>query len=572
MRYRKALLPTLKEAPADATAISHVLLTRAGCTRQVGAGLYSFLPLGLKVLRKIEAIVREEMDRAGAQELLLPALVPAEYFKESGRWDVFGDTLFRLKDRRNADCHLAPTHEEIITDLARREIQTYRDLPRNLYQIQMKFRDEPRPRGGLLRGREFIMKDAYSFDESEEGALQSFEIMRGAYQRIFDRLGFDYRLVGADSGAMGGSKSTEFQVLVQSGEDLLAACPSCSYAENLEVAKVTAQVVAAHSAVPAKEEIATPHQKSIAEVAAFLKVSENCTLKSLIYKADDSFVMVVVRGDHEVNEISLARATGANQLRLASTTEVKEHTGVGVGSIGPVGYAGKIFIDVEAANVSDATCGALKDGTHFVHVQHSRDFDGEVHSLRVMIEGDPCPKCGLPVKVYRGIEVGHIFVLGTHYSEKMGATFLDKSGEKRALVMGCYGIGVSRLVASLVEQHHDESGILWPLSVAPYPLHICALGDEEEVQKVVADLEEKFIAAGLEPLIDDREVRPGVKFKDADLIGMPFRITVGARGLKDGIIEFKARSELDPKLSEKLPIEDAATIIIERIVAARSQP
>jgi prolyl-tRNA synthetase len=567
MRYRKALLPTLKEAPADATATSHVLLTRAGCTRQVGAGLYSFLPLGLKVLRKIEAIVREEMGRAGAQELLLPALLPAEYFKETGRWDVFGDTLFRLKDRRNADYHLAPTHEEIITDLARREIQTYRDLPQNLYQIQMKFRDEPRPRGGLLRGREFIMKDAYSFDETEEGALQSFQIMEDAYKRIFDRLGFNYRLVGADSGAMGGSKSTEFQVLVQSGEDLIAACPNCAYAENLEVAKVTAQKSAELSAVAPREEVATPDQKSIAAVAQFLKVAVDTTLKSLVYKADDAMVMVVVRGDHEVNEISVARVTGARDVRLASAAEVKEQTGVAPGSVGPVGYTGRVLVDVEAANVQDATCGALKEGYHLVHVQQGRDFDAEVHSLRVMVEGDPCPKCGAHVKIYRGIEAGHIFVLGTHYSEKMGATFLDKNGEKKPLVMGCYGIGISRLVASLVEQHHDEAGIRWPLSVAPYPVHICALGNEEEVETVVTELETKLLAAGFEPLVDDRDVRPGVKFKDADLIGLPFRITVGGRGLKEGIVEFKARSESDPKASERLPIAEAAAIVIERITA-----
>lgn len=570
MRYRQALLPTLKEAPSDATLTSHILLTRAGFTRQMGAGLYSFLPMGLKVLRKIEAIIREEMDRAGGQELLLPALVPADYFKESGRWDVFGDTLFRLKDRRSADCHLAPTHEEIIVDLARREIKTYRDLPKNLYQVQTKFRDEPRPRGGLLRGREFIMKDAYSFDESSEGAHRSFDIMEAVYKRIFDRLGFNYRLVGADSGAMGGSKSTEFQVLVQSGEDLLAACPKCAYAENLEVAKVTVEPAESLPTVPDRELVPTKGQKSIAEVASFLKVAEDTTLKSLLFKSGDAFVMVVIRGDHEVNEISVARVLGSTEVRLASAAEVKERTQVEVGSVGPVGYDGQVLIDVEAAKVADATCGALKEGHHYLHVQHGRDFDAQVHSLRMMKAGDPCPRCQSPVEIYRGIEAGHIFVLGTHYSEKMGANFLDQKGESRPLVMGCYGIGVSRLVAALVEQHHDESGIRWPLAVAPYPVHICMLGEDEEVKQATQKLEAELLASGIEPLVDDRDVRPGVKFKDADLIGIPFRITVGARGLKDGIVEFKLRSEPNPQASEKLPLSEASALIIQRVLAASS--
>jgi len=572
MRYQKALLPTMKEAPADAQSTSHVLLTRAGYQRRVGAGIYSFLPLGLRVLRNVERIVREEMDAAGAQEVLLPALLPAEYFKETGRWELFGDTLLRLKDRKGGEYHLGPTHEEIITDLARREVQSYRDLPKNLYQIQTKFRDEPRPRGGLLRGREFIMKDAYSFDVSQDAALASYEQMRVAYRRIFDRMGFDYRMVGADSGAMGGSTSAEFQVLVQSGEDFLAACPACDYAENLEVAQPRpgTTVGAPTSATP--EKVPTPGKGSIADVAAFLKAPVERFLKSLVYSAGNELVLAVVRGDHEVSELKLARALGVSEVHMASAEDVTKATGAAVGYAGPLGFGGKVILDSDAALVHDAITGANQTDHHYLHVEPARDFSATVASIRNMRDGDACPRCETPVKIYRGIEAGHIFVLGTHYSAKMGATFLDESGTKLPIVMGCYGIGVSRLVAAAVEQHHDAAGICWPQSMAPYPVHIVQLGESDVVVDAVRLLAHQLTSAGYEPLIDDRDERPGVKFKDADLIGIPWRVTVGERSLKDGTIELKARREPDPKKSTLLPIEGAAGELISLIQGALEQP
>ena len=567
MRYTRALLPTLKEAPADATSKSHVFLLRSGYVRRVGAGVYSFLPLGVRVLRKVEAIVRSEMDAAGAQEVLLPALLPADYFKETGRWDMFGDTLFRLKDRKGADYHLGPTHEEIITDLARREIKSYRDLPKNLYQIQTKFRDEARPRGGLLRCREFSMKDAYSFDVDEESAKLSYERMRVAYTNIFDRIGFDYRMVSADSGAMGGSGSAEFQVLVQSGEDVIAACLHCSYAANLEVAKTPAlpRRGAAPEAVPALEKVHTPGLGKIEPVAKFLDQPPANFLKSLLYLVDKELVMVVLRGDHDVNEVKLARALGVNEVHLAAPADVVKVTGAKVGFAGPVNFNGRVVIDVDAASLTDAVTGANETDYHLLHVQHGRDFQAQVVEVRQVVDGDSCPNCGATLKLYRGIEAGHIFLLGTHYTSKMSATYLDIKGENKTIVMGCYGIGVSRLVAAAIEQHHDDNGILWPISIAPYQVHLVQLGNEPEVVAEIARLEQELEAAGLEVLVDDREERPGVKFKDADLIGIPLRATVGARGLKNGQIEFKLRTENDPKKVELLPQADAVRLISERV-------
>lgn len=565
MRYEKALLPTLKEAPADASAISHILLTRAGFMRQVGAGIYSFLPLGLRTLRKIEAVIREELDARGAQEVLLPALLPSDYFKESGRWDTFGDALLRLKDRRGADYNLGPTHEEIITDLARREIQSYRDLPKNLYQIQTKFRDEPRPRGGLLRGREFIMKDAYSFDADERGALSSYERMRVTYSRIFSRLGFKFRMVSADSGSMGGSTSAEFQILVQSGEDLLAACEACDYAANLEVAEPQRTEALPEATCPPLEKIHTPGKGSIEDVGAFLKQGPENFLKSLVYLAENELILAVVRGDHEVNELKLARAAGVREVHLAKAAEVVAATGAPLGFAGPVGFSGKIFIDPDAAATTDAITGANEVDHHLAHVRFGRDFQATLIGIRTMKAGDLCPQCEQPVEIYKGIEAGHIFVLGTHYSAKMGATFLDENGEKRTLVMGCYGIGVSRLVAALVEQSHDDAGIIWPTAAAPYPVHICQLGAGQQVEAVVARLETELCAAGYEPLVDDRDVRPGVKFKDADLIGIPYRVTVGERGLKEGKVEWKHRSDPNPKASELLDVDQLVPALVARI-------
>jgi prolyl-tRNA synthetase len=576
MRYSRALLPTLKEAPADATSKSHVFLLRSGYVRRVGAGIYSFLPLGVRVLRKVEAIVRAEMDAAGAEELLLPALLPADYFKETGRWELFGDTLLRLKDRKGADYHLGPTHEEIITDLVRREVKSYRDLPKNLYQIQTKFRDEARPRGGLLRCREFSMKDAYSFDVDEASAKKSYERMRVAYTRIFDRMGFDYRMVSADSGAMGGSGSAEFQVLVQSGEDVIAACSQCNYAANLEVATTPAlpHTGPTPGAVPALSKVHTPGHGKIDAVAKFLGQAPADFLKSLLYLAGKDLVMVVLRGDHDVNDVKLARALGVTEVHLAAPADVVKATGAKLGFAGPVGFAGRTVIDVDAASITDGVTGANETDYHFQHVQYGRDFEAEVASVRQVVDGDPCPSCGAALKLYRGIEAGHIFLLGTHYTSKMSATYLDVKGENVTLVMGCYGIGVSRLIAAAVEQHHDQNGIVWPISIAPYQVHLVQLGTEPEVLAEVSRVEQELEALGIEVLVDDREERPGVKFKDADLIGIPLRATVGARGLQSGQIEFKLRTETDPKKVELLPQADAPRLIAARVrdLLAQSEP
>jgi prolyl-tRNA synthetase len=570
MLVTRALLPTVKEAPSDATNVSHILLTRAGFIRRVGAGMYDYLPLGLRVLQKVAGIVRKEMDRAGAQEILMPALLPAEFFKETERWDRFGDTLFRLKDRKGADFHLGPTHEEIVTDIARREIKSYRDLPKNLYQIQTKFRDEPRPRGGLLRCREFMMKDAYSFDVSEEAAKASYEQMRVAYTRIFDRMGLTYRLVAADSGAMGGSTSAEFQVLAESGEDAIVACDTCDYAANVEVATVRAAEETSVPSSPANiAKVHTPGHGSIADVVTFLKTTPQKMLKSLLYTADKVTVMVVVRGDHEVNEIRLARVLGAEEVFLAGEAEVVRATGASVGFAGPVGFKGRILVDRAASLVQNGVTGANETDHHVSGVTYGRDYQGDVVDVRLAATGDACASCTNGKLVsYKGIEAGHIFILGTHYSEKMGATFLDDAQQKKALVMGCYGIGVSRLVATAIEQHNDADGMRWPMSIAPYQVHICSLGKDAAVIEAAKKLYEDLQARGVEVLWDDRDERPGVKFKDADLVGIPLRVTVGGKGLAAGNFELKPRTESDPKKAELLPVAEAAAVIAERVRAA----
>jgi prolyl-tRNA synthetase len=563
MRYRRALLPTLKEAPADATSVSHVLLTRGGYVRRVGAGIYSFLPLGVRVLGKIERIVREEMNRAGAEEVLLPALLPAEYFQESGRWDVFGETLFRLKDRKRGDYHLGPTHEEIITDLVRREVKSYRDLPKNLYQIQTKFRDEPRPRGGLLRCREFSMKDAYSFHVDEADAKVGYEAMRVAYTRMFDRMGLIYRMVQADSGAMGGSGSAEFQALVQSGEDVIVACQGCSYAANLEVASSKPLPAEGPTGdVPPMERVHTPGVGSIEDVSKFLGLDPKRFLKSLVYLAGNELVLAVVRGDHEVHEVKLARALGVGEVHLAAQADVEKATGAAVGFAGAPGFPGKVIIDRDAASVRDAVTGANATDYHQKHVAVGRDFKAETAEIRNVLPGDACPSCGGRLELYRGIEAGHIFLLGTRYSEAMQAKYLDESGTAKIIVMGCYGIGVSRLVATVVEQHHDENGIRWPMAVAPYQVHVVPIGDGQAVAEATRAIESGLESAGIEVLVDDRDERPGVKFKDADLVGIPLRVTVGDKGLKNGQVELKPRSEPDPKKAEPVALD----AIVARLV------
>jgi prolyl-tRNA synthetase len=609
VRFSQALIRTSKETPTDAAGVSHVLLTRAGYVRRLGAGIYNFLPLGLRVLRKIEGIVRAELDRSGAQEVLMPALLPAEYFQETGRYTSFGDALFRLKDRKGAEYNLGPTHEEIITDMVRRDVKSYRELPLNLYQIQGKFRDEARPRAGLLRGREFIMKDAYSFDVDEAGALKSYEKMRDAYHRIFRRLGLDFRMVSADSGAMGGSTSAEFQVLVQSGEDFLAVSDGSDYAANLEVATcldpriaaaaasaaaatsaaatseggatsgggkeagegVTAEGAAAPAEKKPVEKVHTPGKGSIADVASFLKASKKRFLKSLVYVAPGAegskpaLILAVVRGDHEVNEIKLARAVGATEVHLASEADVRSATGAGVGYAGPVGFAGRILVDRDASLVGDGIAGANESDHHLIHVVFGRDYQGEVADLRSVVDGDLSPDGKGKLKVYRGIEAGHIFILGTHYSAKMGANYIGEDGASHPIVMGCYGIGISRLVATTIEQNHDDDGIVWPMAIAPFQVELVTLGQNAELNeaagKLVADLESR----GVEVLWDDRDERPGVKFKDADLLGIPIRLTLGDKGLKAGSLELKARTEKNPKAFEAIPLEGAAELVATRV-------
>ena len=578
MRFSRALIPTVKEAPADAANVSHVLLMRGGFIRRVGAGSYNFLPLGLRVLQKVEGIVRREMDRAGALEILMPALLPAEYFKETGRWDRFGDTLFRLKDRKGGDYHLGPTHEEIVTDIARHEIKSYRDLPKNLYQIQSKFRDEPRPRGGLLRCREFVMKDAYSFDVSEEAAKASYEQMRKAYCNVFDALGLRYRLVAADSGAMGGSTSAEFQVLADSGEDAIVACDRCDYAANVEVATVRVgesspedtdpETPAAISSSPATK-VHTPGHGSIREVASFLKVSAKRMLKSLLYVAGKDVVMVVVRGDHDVNEVRLARALGVDEVFLASEPEVVKATGAAVGFAGPAGFKGRVLVDRAASLVRSGVTGANETDYHLVGVFKGRDYDGEVVDVRLATTGDRCPNCdGGRLAAYKGIEAGHIFILGTHYTAKMGAMFLDETQEKRPIIMGCYGIGVSRLVATAIEQHNDTEGMRWPMSIAPYQVHLASLGKDAPLLEAAEKLYRDLWAKGIEVLWDDRDERPGVKFKDADLIGIPIRVTFGGKSFAAGNVEVKLRSESDPKKAEMLPLAGAVEAVGRMVQAS----
>jgi prolyl-tRNA synthetase len=572
MLFSNALIPTLKEAPQDATSASHAFLLRAGYIRRLGAGIYDFLPLGLRVLRKVERIVRDEMDRAGALEILMPVLLPGEYYKETGRWDVYGDVLFRLKDRKGGDYNLAPTHEEIVTDIARREIKSYRDMPKNLYQIQTKFRDEPRPRAGLLRCREFLMKDAYSFDTSEEKALASYEKMRVAYHKVFERMGLRFRMVAADSGAMGGNTSAEFQVLVDSGEDAIVACDKCDYAANVEVAdvKVVDPGRRAMATTIRMIKVHTPGQRTIQEVSTFMNVKPSDMLKSLLYTAEGSkeVVMVIMRGDHELNEVKLSHVLKASAVHMATEADVKASTGAEVGYAGPIGFKGKIYIDRSAALVRNGVTGANETDHHLANVNHGRDFDAEVVDVRLAQSGDLCPRCdGGRLQAYKGIEAGHIFVLGTHYSAKMGANYLDEQQQSKPVVMGCYGIGVSRLVATTIEQHHDENGISWPMAVAPYHVHICTMGNDAAVIDAAKKIYDGLEALGVEVLWDDRDERPGVKFKDADLLGIPLRVTIGGKGLAGGNIELKPRTEKDPKKAELVPLASAVETLAARVKA-----
>ena len=543
MRMSKLFLSTLREVPAEAETISHQLMLRAGIIRKLAAGVYSYLPLGHRVLKKVENIVRTEMDAAGAQELLMSALLPAESYQASGRWDVFGPNMFKLKDRNGRDFCLGPTHEEIFTETVKSCLKSYRQLPVTLYQIQNKYRDESRPRFGIIRSREFTMKDAYSFDRTWEGLDESYSLMYDAYCKIFTRLGLDYIVVDADSGAMGGSGSQEFMVKSEVGEDTIAHCPTCGYSANVEKAECI--LIPQEKEVPKRrEKIHTPNVKTIEELVAFLNTNSTKFAKTLIYTANEKTVAVMVRGDREVNEVKLANHLGINadDLMMATPETVQEATGAAVGFAGPVGIKVPVIMDREVSQMSNFIVGANETDYHFINV-NTEDFEAEVIDVRVIVAGDACPKCGKPIETTQGIEVGHIFKLGTKYTEALDCTYLDENGKAQPMIMGCYGIGVSRTIAAAIEQFSDENGIIWPVPIAPYHAIVVPVNTKDETQLALAEkVYEELKSQGIEVLLDDREERAGVKFKDADLIGIPVRITIGKKAA-DGICEYKLRTD-----------------------------
>jgi len=556
MRVSKFLLSTVRETPAEAETISHQLMLRAGMIRKLAAGIYTWLPLGLKVLRKVEAIVRAEMNRAGAQEVLMPAVQPAELWQESGRWDEYGPELLRLKDRHQRDFCFGPTHEEVITDLIRRDVKSYRQLPANFYQIQMKFRDEIRPRFGVMRAREFLMKDAYSFHIDEASLMETYETMRETYSRIFARVGLEFRPVAADTGAIGGRASHEFHVLADSGEDAIAICDKCSYAANVEMAQALPPL--GKRAAPGKpmQTVDTPGQHTIEQVSKFLKVEPKQTIKTLLVKGVGGAIALVLRGDHELNEVKAAKLPQvAKPLVFLTPGEVELAAGCETGSIGPVGLKIPVIADESAARLADFVCGANVNGKHLVNVNWGRDAaEPVVADIRKVIEGDPCPdsgtgKCSGTLSIRRGIEVGHIFQLGTKYSEKLNATVLDETGRSVVMPMGCYGIGVSRVVAAAIEQNHDDHGIIWPDAIAPFQIALVPIGYQKSapVKEAVDKLYAELTAAGFEVLLDDRNERPGVIFADMDLIGIPHRLVLGDKGLAKGIVEYKGRRDKEPR-------------------------
>ena len=574
MRISRTLIATLKEVPADAEIVSHRLMLRAGMIRSLAAGLYTWLPLGMRVLRKVETIVREEMDAAGALEVFMPAIQPAELWQESGRWEKYGPELLRIRDRHERDFCFGPTHEEVITDIARREIRSYKQLPINLYQIQTKFRDEVRPRFGVMRAREFMMKDAYSFDLSREAHRASYRRMYDAYCRIFERTGLDFRVVEADSGAIGGSRSHEFHVLAESGEDAIAFSSGSDFAANVELVSCPPPTEARATAAQAMRTIETPGVHSIADLASRLGVSPRQSLKTLLLEGEaGTLVAVCLRGDHELNLVKAARLPGiATPVTLASPERVAALTGCPPGSIGPVGLALKICADHHAARMSDFICGANRDGHHLHGVNWGRDLEEpETADLRNAVEGDASPDGSGPLSIARGIEVGHIFQLGSEYSESMHSVVLDEQGRAVPLFMGCYGIGVSRVVAAAIEQNHDERGIIWPAAIAPYHVALLPMNMHKS-QRLRAAVEKTYAelrTAGIEVLLDDRQVRPGVMFADSELIGVPCRVVMSERGLDEGRVEYRHRRDA---ASVDLPLAEVAGLLHERIDADLGGP
>lgn len=560
MKVSELFNTTLREVPAEAEVVSHQLMLRAGFIRKAAAGMYTYLPLAWRVIKKIEQIIREEMDAKGGQELMLPIVQPAELWQETGRWNLYGPEMFRLKDRHNREFCLGPTHEEIITDLVRSEVRSYKQLPLMLYQIQNKYRDERRPRFGLMRGREFIMKDLYSFDVNAEDARKSYQKMYDAYERVFSRCGLTFRAVEADAGAIGGTGGThEFMVLAESGEAAVVFCPECDYAANVEKAECSPCDPIDLQVNEDVKEIFTPDMKAIEDAANFLKVDKNALIKTLIYKGDDKFYMILVRGDREINEVKVNNVLGPFvELRLAGAEEVKELTGCEPGFVGPVGLEEKLTIaaDLEVEGLTSAVCGANKKEYHLLNVKPGKDFTiHKIADLRMVQEGEPCPKCGVELQTARGIEVGQVFNLGTKYSEALSATFLDDKGQEQVSYMGCYGIGVTRTMAAAVEQNYDENGIIWPIPIAPYHCIIVPISlKDEKVAAVSQKLYEDLQKAGIETVIDDRDERPGVKFKDADLVGYPIRITVGKKALALGNVEINIRRK---SVNEQIQLGEA---------------
>jgi prolyl-tRNA synthetase len=568
MRVSRFFIPTLKEAPAEAELASHKLMLRAGLIRRLGSGLYTWLPLGLRVLRKVEQVIREEMDAAGAQEIFMPAVQPAELWQESGRWDVFGPLMLRMKDRHERDFCFGPTHEEVITDIARREIRSYRQLPLNFYQIQTKFRDEIRPRFGVMRAREFSMKDAYSFDADKAGLAKTYQAMFDAYTRIFTRLGLRFRAVAADTGAIGGSNSHEFQVIADSGEDAIAYSTDSDYAANVEFAEALAPAASRPAAVQSMQKVPTPGKTRCEEVAELLGVPLAQTVKAIAVMHDAEFWLLLMRGDHTLNEIKASKLPGLAPFRFATEAEIERHLGCKPGYIGPVGVATDVRVaaDRSVAAMADFICGANEEGFHLAGVNFARDLPepAVVADIRNVVAGDPSPDGRGTLLLARGIEVGHVFALGTKYSEAMGASFLDEQGGPHPPEMGCYGIGVTRVVGAAIEQNHDERGIIWPAPMAPFQVGLVPIGyhKSDAVREATDTLYRKLTDSGVEVLLDDRTERPGVMFAEMELIGLPRRVVISERGLKEGHIEYQDRRE---SLAEKIDHRDAFAVLRERI-------
>ncbi|MDZ7919104.1 proline--tRNA ligase [Rhodoferax sp.] len=580
MKASQFLISTLKEAPADAEVASHKLMMRAGMIKKLGAGIYTYMPMGLRVIRKVEAIVREEMNRAGAVECTMPVVQPAELWQETGRFDKMGPELLRIKDRHDRDFVIQPTSEEVVTDIARQEIKSYKQLPKNLYQIQTKFRDERRPRFGLMRGREFIMKDAYSFDRDQDSAKASYQVMAGAYRKIFDRFGLRYRAVAADSGAIGGDLSEEFQVIAATGEDAIVYCPTSDYAANMEKAEALAPVAPRGAAQAAMEKIATPGKSTCADVAALLNVPLQTTVKSLVLATDTldekgnvtktQVWLLLLRGDHDMNEVKVGKLPGLADFRFATVPEIEAHFGCKPGYLGPINLKLPVNIvaDRDVAVMADWICGANEEDFHIRGVNWGRDLPEPalVADLRNVVAGDASPDGKGVLAIERGIEVGHVFYLGTKYSKAMNATFLGENGKPQFMEMGCYGIGITRLPAAAIEQNHDDKGIIWPDALAPFTVVLCPISPDRfaDVKAAADTLYAELLAAGVDVMLDDRNERPGAMFADWELIGVPHRVTIGDRALKEGVVEYQHRRDTE---ATKVPVSEVANMLLSRLKA-----